>query len=38
MSLDYLDNLMINDKFIENRVAALVVKLLGGEFIAGIKL
>ena len=38
MSLDYLDNLMINDKFIENRVAALVVKLLGGEFIPTIKL
>ena len=38
MSLDYLGNLMINDKFIENRVAALVVKLLGGEFIPTIKL
>jgi hypothetical protein len=25
MSLDYLDNLMINDKFIENRVVGLVV-------------
>jgi len=25
MSLDYLGNLMINDKFIENRVVGLVV-------------
>jgi len=38
MSLDYLGDLMINDKFIENRVAALVVKLLGSEFIPTIKL